>query len=115
MARIKKGKTKHNFLSMYDIAMLGIVKHSKLPLRLMTMFGFLLSLISLGVGLFYFFYKIFFWNTFSPGVAPLVIGLFLLGAVQIFLIGLLGEYIGVILSHSRNLPLIEEKERLNFD
>ena len=111
----KKGKTKHNFLSMYDIAMLGIVKHSKLPLRLMTMFGFLLSLISLGVGLFYFFYKIFFWNTFSAGVAPLVIGLFLLGAVQIFLIGLLGEYIGVILSHSRNLPLIEEKERLNFD
>ena len=100
---------------MYDIAMLGIVKHSKLPLRLMTMFGFLLSLISLGVGLFYFFYKIFFWNTFSAGVAPLVIGLFLLGAVQIFLIGLLGEYIGVILSHSRNLPLIEEKERLNFD
>ena len=110
-----KGKSKHNFFSMYDIAILGIVKHSKLPLRLMTMFGFLLSMFSIGVGLFYFFYKIFFWNTFSPGVAPLVIGLFLLGAVQVFLIGLLGEYISVILQHSRNLPLVEEKERINFD
>jgi len=110
-----KGKSKHNFFSMYDIAMLGIVKHSKLPLRLMTMFGFLLSILSVGVGLFYFFYKIFFWNTFSPGVAPLVIGLFLIGAVQVFLIGLLGEYISVILLHSRNLPLVEEKERINFD
>ena len=110
-----KGKSKHNFFSMYDIAMLGIVKHSKLPLRLMTMFGFLLSTLSIGVGLFYFFYKIFFWNTFSPGVAPLVIGLFLIGAVQVFLIGLLGEYISVILLHSRNLPLVEEKERINFD
>lgn len=109
-----KGKSKHNFFSMYDIAMLGIVKHSKLPLRLMTMFGFLLSILSIGVGLFYFFYKLFFWNTFSAGVAPLVIGLFLLGAVQVFLIGLLGEYIGAILLHSRNLPLVEEKERINF-
>lgn len=110
-----KGKSKHNFFSMYDIAMLGIVKHSKLPLRLMTMFGFLLSFISILVGLFYFFYKLFFWNTFSPGVAPLVIGLFLLGAVQVFLIGLLGEYISVILLHSRNQPLVEERERINFD
>ena len=109
-----KGKSKHNFFSMYDIAMLGIVKHSKLPLRLMTMFGFLLSILSIGVGLFYFFYKLFFWNTFSAGVAPLVIGLFLLGAVQVFLIGLLGEYIGAILLHSRNLPLVEERERINF-
>ncbi len=110
-----KGESKHNFFSMYDIAMLGIVKHSKLPLRIMTIIGFLLSILSLFVGLFYFFYKLFFWNTFSPGVAPLVIGLFLLGAVQVFLIGLLGEYISVILSHSRNLPLVEEKERINFD
>ena len=109
-----KGKSKHNFFSIYDIAMLGIVKHSKLPLRLMTMFGFLLSILSIGVGLFYFFYKLLFWNTFSPGVAPLVIGLFLLGAVQVFLIGLLGEYISVILLHSRNLPLVEERERINF-
>jgi RsiW-degrading membrane proteinase PrsW (M82 family) len=100
---------------MYDIAMLGIVKHSKLPLRLMTMFGFLLSFISILVGLFYFFYKLFFWNSFSPGVAPLVIGLFLLGAVQVFLIGLLGEYISVILLHSRNQPLVEERERINFE
>ncbi len=110
-----KGKSKHNFLSMYDIAMLGIVKHSKLPLRLMTIIGFLLSIISLCVGLFYLFYKLFFWNTFSPGVAPLVTGLFLLGAVQVFIIGLLGEYINVILSHIRNLPLVEERERINFD
>jgi glycosyltransferase involved in cell wall biosynthesis len=110
-----KGKSKHNFFSMYDIAMLGIVKHSKLPLRLMTMFGFLLSFISILVGLFYFFYKLFFWNSFSPGVAPLVIGLFLLGAVQVFLIGLLGEYISVILLHSRNQPLVEERERINFE
>jgi len=110
-----KGESKHNFFSMYDIAMLGIVKHSKLPLRLMTIIGFLLSILSLFVGLFYLFYKLFFWNTFSAGVAPLVIGLFLLGAVQVFLIGLLGEYISVILSHSRNLPLVEERERINFD
>ena len=110
-----RGKSKHNFFSMYDIAMLGIVKHSKLPLRIMTITGFVISIFSIFVGLFYFFYKIFFWDTFSTGVAPLVIGLFLLGAVQVFLIGLLGEYISVILTHSRNLPLVEERERINFD
>ncbi len=110
----KRGLTKNNFYMLYDLAMLGIVKHSKVPLRLATMSGFALSLFSLLTGLLYLVYKLLFWDRFSAGMAPVVIGLFLFCSVQLFFIGILGEYIGVILTHVRKLPLVVEKERINF-
>jgi glycosyltransferase involved in cell wall biosynthesis len=110
----KFGKSKISLLSLYDIAMTGIVKHSKLPLRLMTILGFSFSFFSLIIALVYLIFKILFWNTFAIGIAPLIIGLFFLGFLNIFLLGLIGEYILVILSHSRNIPYVFEKEKINF-
>jgi len=108
------GKTKNNFFTLYDIGMLGIVKHSRVPLRFTIMIGFLSSLISFGVAVFYLLYKILFWNSFELGIAPLVIGIFLFASIQILLLGIIGEYIGIILIHQRNMPLVIEKERINF-
>jgi len=110
----KSGITKNNLLTLYDIGMLGIVKHSRKPLRFMTLLGFLASISSLIVGIIYLFYKLLFWNSFSLGLAPIIIGIFFVSAVQITLLGLVGEYIGVILLHQRNMPLVVEKERINF-
>jgi len=109
-----RGITKNNFYTLYDLAMLGITKHSKVPLRLATMSGFALSLLSLLTGLGYLVYKLLYWDRFTAGMAPVVIGLFLFCSVQLFFIGILGEYIGVILTHVRKLPLVVEKERINF-
>ena len=108
------GVTKNNFFTLYDIGMLGIVKHSRMPLRFMILIGFLSSLISFGIALFYFIYKLLFWNSFELGIAPLVIGIFIFASIQILLIGIIGEYIGIILLHQRNMPLVIEKERINF-
>lgn len=110
----KRGITSNNFHTLYDLAMLGITKHSRLPLRLATMSGFALSILSLLAGLGYLVYKLLFWDRFSAGMAPVVIGLFLFCSVQLFFIGILGEYIGLILTHVRKLPLVVEKERINF-
>ena len=109
------GKTKNNIFTLYDIAMLGLVKHSRKPLRFMVLVGFLSSFICFLTGLIYLFYKIIFWNSFSVGVAPIVIGLFLIASIQITLLGLVGEYIGVILLNQKKTPLVVEKERINFN
>ena len=85
-----------------------------MPLRFMIFIGFLSSLISFGIALFYFIYKLLFWNSFELGIAPLVIGIFIFASIQILLIGIIGEYIGIILLHQRNMPLVIEKERINF-
>lgn len=108
------GKTKNDFFTLLDLAMLGFVKHSKLPLRFMTIFGIILSFLSLCVSLIFLFYKIFFWNSFELGIAPIIIGFFFISAIQVILLGILGEYILVILTHARSLPLVVEKERINF-
>ena len=113
--RRKKGKSKNNFFSLLDLAMIALVKHSKFPLRLMTATGFAISIISIFVSMIFFFYKLLFWNSFNLGIAPIVIGLFFFSGFQIFLLGLVGEYISVILSHVRKLPLVTEKERINFE
>jgi len=110
-----KGRTKNNFYTLYDIGILGIIKHSKIPLRVMTFLGFVLSLASLLVALVYLIYKLIFWDSFEIGLAPIVIGLFALGFFQIFILGFIGEYVMSILTHSRKLPLVIEKERINFD
>ena len=108
------GSTKNNFYTLYDIGILGIVKHSKMPLRIMILLGFLFSAISLCVALFYLIYKLLFWDSFDVGVAPLIIGIFGFASLQILLLGIIGEYVSVVLIHLRNLPLVEERERINF-
>ena len=110
----KRGITKNNFYTLYDMAMLGITNHSKIPLRLATMSGFLMSVLSLLVGITYLIYKLLFWQQFPAGTAPLVIGLFFFASVQLFFIGILGEYIGSIHTQVHKRPLVVEKERLNF-
>ncbi|MFA5062287.1 MAG: glycosyltransferase family 2 protein [Patescibacteria group bacterium] len=114
-AERKKGKSQNNFYTLYDMAMLGFVNHSKIPLRLASFIGFGLSLVSLLVGLIYFIYKLLFWSRFEAGLAPLTIGIFFLGSVQLFFIGVLGEYIGAIYTQVKHKPLVIEKERINFD
>ena len=111
----KFGETKNNLYSLVDLALLGLVKHSKLPLRMMVVFGMLASIISILVSIIFLFYKLFYWDSFELGVAPIIVGLFFISAIQIFLLGLLGEYISVLLSHTRKLPLVIEKERINFE
>ena len=110
----RRGITKNNFFTLYDTAMLGMVSHSKVPLRLATMLGFLSAAVSLLVALFYFVYKLLFWSNFSVGSAPLVIGLFLFSSVQLFFLGIVGEYVGSIQTQALKRPLVIEKERINF-
>jgi glycosyltransferase involved in cell wall biosynthesis len=111
----KRGITKNNFYTLYDLAMLGITNHSKVPLRLATMIGFAAAILSLLIAFAYFVYKLAFWDSFSLGIAPMVIGLFLFSSVQLFFIGIIGEYIGSIHTRVSNRPLVVEKERINFD
>jgi len=110
-----RGKTKNDFFSLYDMAMLGITNHSKVPVRLAAMAGFILSIIALVVALVYLVLKLAWWQTFDLGLAPLVIGVYFLGSVQLFFIGVLGEYIGSIHTQVHKRPLVVEKERINFD
>lgn len=111
----KSGKTKNNFYSLYDVAMLGITSYSKVVLRLATMFGFLFSILSFLSGVAYFIYKLLYWDRFAIGIGPLIIGVFFIGSIQLFFIGLLGEYILNINLRVMNRPLVVEEKRINFD
>jgi glycosyltransferase involved in cell wall biosynthesis len=108
------GKTKNNFFTLYDMAMIGFVNHTKLPLRLAAFAGFFLSLLSFLVAVGYFVYKLCYWQTFNLGLAPIVIGLFFFSSVQLIFIGVIGEYIGAIWTQVKNKPLVIEDERINF-
>lgn len=110
----KHGHTKNNFYTLYDQAMQGFVNHSKLPLRLASFIGFTTSILSLLIAIVYFIYKLVFWDYFSLGMAPVVIGLFFFSSVQLFFIGIIGEYIGAIHTQVRKRPLVIEQERINF-
>jgi len=109
-----KGFSKNNFYTLYDLAMLGFTNHSKLPLRILTITSFTISIFSLLTAFLFLIAKLFLWNSFALGIAPILIGIFFFGAVQIFSIGILGEYILSIHARTRNLPLVIEKERINF-
>jgi len=112
--RRKRGLSKNNFFTLYDLAMLGVVSYTKVPLRLAAMFGFFSGAISFLIGLVYLIYKLADWRNFSLGLAPVVIGLFFLGSVQLFFLGIVGEYISQIYTLSLRRPLVIEKERINF-
>lgn len=112
--RRKRGITKNNFYTLYDIAMLGFTSHTKVPLRLAAMTGFVLALLSFSAGMVYLVRKLLFWDEFPLGQAPMVVGLFFLGSVQLFFIGIIGEYIGAIHTKVSKRPLVVERERINF-
>jgi hypothetical protein len=111
----KRGITKNNFYTLYDIAMLGLTNVSKAPLRMFTFFGFSCAVLSLCTAIAYTIYKLMFWRNFSVGIAPVVIGMFFLGSIQLIFIGLLSEYIGAIHTQIMARPLVIERERINFD
>ncbi len=108
------GKTKNNWYTLYDIGMLGITSYSKVLMRFATIIGFSFSAVSLVIALIYFVLKILFWDKFPMGLAPILIGVFLIGSIQIFFIGLLGEYILNINTRVMKRPLVVEEERINF-
>lgn len=111
----RAGKTSNNFYRLYDAAMLSITSYTKVGLRLATIFGSICSAASLLVALIYLILKLIYWDRFAAGMAPLLIGMLFLGSVQIFFIGLVGEYILTINSRVMKRPLVIEEERLNFD
>ena len=111
----KAGKSKNNWYTLYDAAMLSITSYTKIGLRLCTFFGFALGLICAVIGLAYLIYKLIYWDSFIAGLAPITIGLFFIGAVQLIFIGVLGEYILNINQRVMKRPLVIEEERLNFD
>ncbi len=110
----KHGKTKNNFFTLYDNAMIGFINHTKLPLRLAAFMGFVVAALSMVAALVYFIYKLLYWNQFNVGLAPLVIGVFFFSSVQLIFIGIIGEYIGAIWTQVKNKPLVIEEERINF-
>lgn len=109
------GITKNNFYTLFDIAMLGMVSHSKVPIRMAALVGFILGTISILIAFVFLVLKLMFWNSFPLGSAPVVIGLFFLFGVLLFFIGILGEYIGSIHTYLQNRPIVVEKERINFE
>jgi glycosyltransferase involved in cell wall biosynthesis len=113
--RRKRGITKNNFYALYDMAMLGITNLSKVPLRLVTFTGFAGAVMCVFIGLGYLLYKLLFWNRFSVGIAPLVIGIFFFSSVQLISVGIIGEYIGSIHTYVQKRPLVVERERVNFE
>lgn len=110
----KHGKSKSNYMYLYEEAVLGLTSYSKIPLRLSTLVGFVAASISFLIGMFYLIYKLIFWNSFSLGIAPVAIGMFFFSSIQLIFLGIIGEYISMIYVHVLKRPLVYEKERINF-
>lgn len=111
----KAGKTKNNWYTLYDAAMLSVTSYTKIGLRICTLLGFLIGGLSGIVGLVYLIYKLIYWDSFIAGMAPVAIGMFFIGAVQLIFIGIMGEYIISINQRVMKRPLVIEAERLNFE
>ena len=111
----RAGKTHNNWYSLYDAAMLSFTSYTKVGLRIATFAGFAISGINFLLALVYFVMKLIWWDRFIAGTAPLLIGVFFMGGVQLFFIGLLGEYIMNMNARIMNRPLVVEEERLNFE
>lgn len=111
----RAGKTSNSFMRLYDAAMLSVTSYTKIGLRLATFFGFGISIISIVIALIYLILKITHWDTFMAGTAPILIGMFFLGAVQLIFMGIMGEYILSINQRVMNRPLVIEQERINME
>ena len=111
----RAGKSKNNFYTLFDYAMVGITSYSKVVMRLATFLGFAVAGLSFLAGIYYLIMKLLYWDRFTAGMAPMLIGIFFLGALQLFFIGFLGEYVLSINTRVLDRPLVVEEERLNFD
>ena len=111
----RTGKSSYNLFSLADYALIGLSSYSRAPLRLMTLIGFAASMASFLAGFAYLAIKLMFWNSLPIGVAPVLIAVFFLSSIQLFALGVVGEYIGLLLNYSRKFPLVIEGERINFD
>ncbi|MCL2507942.1 MAG: glycosyltransferase family 2 protein [Oscillospiraceae bacterium] len=114
-AKRRAGKTHNSFYTLYDAAMLSFTSYTKVGLRAATFSGLIIALISVVIGLVYFVLKLIYWDSFPMGMAPVLIGMFFLGAVQLFFIGFLGEYILNINTRVMKRPLVIEEKRINFE
>ncbi len=110
-----EGSSSYNFNRYFDFAITGLTHVSRKPLRIATLLGLLMSGISFLVGIIYLILKLVRWDDFQQGTAPILIGMFLLGSVQLAFIGVIGEYIGAILTRVSKRPMVVEQERINFD
>jgi len=110
----RAGKTKNNWYTLYDAAMLSFTSYTKIGLRIATIGGFITAGLTFIVAIVYFVFKLLYWDTFSAGIAPLVIGVFFLSSLQLFFIGFIGEYVMTINNRIMNRPLVIEEERINF-
>ena len=111
----KKGKSSYNFFRYYSQAIHSLITTSRVPLRIATFVGILIGAVSAIIGIVYLVLKLLFWDSFEMGVAPLMCGVFFVGAVQLVFLGIIGEYIGEILARQMNRPLVVEEERINFE
>ena len=111
----RAGKTNNNWYRLYDAAMLSFTSYTKIGLRLATFIGFGLSAVSVVIAIIYFILKLLHWNDFPAGMTPILLGVFVIGSMQLFFIGLLGEYIMNMNARLMNRPLVIEQERINFD
>lgn len=111
----RAGKTHNNFAKLYDAAMLSITSYTKVGLRICTFLGIICGSVSVVIGLIYLVLKLLYWNKFAAGMAPVLIGMFFLGAIQLLFIGFIGEYILSINQRVMNRPLVIEEERINFE
>ena len=113
-ARRKSGKSKNNWYSLYDAAMLSITSYTKAGLRLATFSGFILSALSILAAIVYLILKLIYWNRFPAGTVPILLAVLIFGSIQLFFIGLLGEYVLTLNTRSMKRPLVVEEERINF-
>jgi len=111
----KYGKSKHSFFDLLELALLGITNYSTAPLRVMSIVGLILSILSFFIALLYFILKIIYWDNFNLGIAPVIIGIFMIGSLQLLFLGIIGEYIKVLYDNIKKRPLVIEDERINFD
>tara|TARA_Y100000389_G_scaffold204400_1_gene256727 strand:+ start:7597 stop:8556 length:960 start_codon:yes stop_codon:yes gene_type:complete len=110
-----RGKSKHNFFSLFKFAMLGVSSESDFPIHLITLFGFIASVIGFILSLLYLVVKILYWDSFAAGIAPLILIVLFFGSLQVFTIGIIGQYVRSILRKIDKMPLVIEEERINFD
>lgn len=111
----RAGKTSNNFYTLYDAAMLSFTSYTKIGLRMATFLGAIISVVSFIIGLVYLVLKLIYWDTFPAGATPTLIGIFFFGAIQLFFIGFIGEYVMAINMRVMKRPLVIEKRRINFE
>jgi len=109
------GESKNSLIDLIDLAFLGVTTYSKAPMRILTVIGFLVAALSFIAAIVYVCLKLLFWSSVPFGITPILLATLFFGSIQLLALGLLGEYVGLLLQYARRFPLVIEKERINFD